>query len=38
MNQALIKSYARSIKRGTRTIEQVPAELRDAVRVALETI
>lgn len=37
MNQALIKSYVRSIKRGTRTLEQIPDEtIREAVRAALE--
>ncbi len=36
MNQAVIKSYSRSIKRGIRTLEDVPEALRDAVRAALE--
>jgi len=36
MNQALINSYVRSIKRGTRTIDQVPAAIREEVRAALE--
>lgn len=37
MNQALINSYVRSIKRGTRTIDQVPPSIRDAVQAALDT-
>ncbi len=36
MNKVLIKSYSRSIRRGTRTLEDVPEDLRDAVRAALE--
>lgn len=36
MNQAIINSYVRSIKRGTRTLESVPASVREAVRAALE--
>lgn len=31
MNMAVIKSYWRSIQRGTRTIENVPDALREAV-------
>ncbi len=37
MNRVLIKSYCRSIQRGTRTLEDVPEKLRDEVRAALET-
>ncbi len=36
MNKVLIKSYCRSIQRGTRTIEAVPDALREAVRALLE--
>lgn len=28
---AIVKSYFRSVQRGTRTMEQVPEELREAV-------
>ena len=35
MNAAVIKSYARSIQRGKRTIDQVPEALREAVQQAL---
>ena len=31
MNQAVVKSYFRSVQRGTRTMEQVPEELRAQV-------
>ncbi len=36
MNQALIKSYTRSIRRGVRTLEEVPEALREEVLVLLE--
>lgn len=36
MNNAIVKSYARSIGRGKRTLEQVPEELRTAVQALLE--
>lgn len=35
MNTAVAKSYARSIRRGVRTLEQVPPELREAVSALL---
>lgn len=38
MNTAVIKSYFRSIQRKTRTIEQVPEELRDEVRALLDAV
>ena len=31
MNEAIVRSYFRSIQRGMRTMEQVPEELREAV-------
>ncbi|WP_279285679.1 CD1375 family protein [Colidextribacter sp. OB.20] len=31
MNMAVVKSYWRSIQRGTRTLEDVPEPLREAV-------
>lgn len=31
MNEAIVKSYFRSVQRGTRTMEQVPDELRKEV-------
>lgn len=31
MNSVVVKSYFRSVQRGTRTLEQVPEELREAV-------
>ena len=31
MNMAVVKSYWRSIQRGTRTLEDVPEALREAV-------
>lgn len=31
MNQAIVKSYFRSIQRGTRTLGQVPEALREEV-------
>lgn len=37
MNKAIINSYVRSIRRGTRTIDDVPASVREAVREALST-
>jgi len=36
MSKVLIKSYARSIRRGTRTLEHVPEVLREEVRAVLE--
>ena len=36
MNMAIVKAYARSIQRGTRTIEQVPEALREAVQAFLD--
>jgi len=36
MNKVLIKSYCRSIQRGTRTLEDVPEQLREEVRAVLE--
>lgn len=38
MNEAVVKSYARSIQRGTRTMEQVPESMREAVKAALEEL
>jgi len=35
MNKVLIKSYCRSIQRGTRTLEDVPEPLREEVRAVL---
>ncbi len=35
MNTAVIKSYWRSIRRGKRTIEAVPEDLREAVQALL---
>ena len=35
MNEAVVKSYARSIQRGTRTLDQVSDDLRDAVAAVL---
>ncbi len=35
MNEAVVKSYARSIRRGTRSLDQVPEALREAVAAAL---
>lgn len=32
MNAVIVRSYYRSILRGTRTIDEVPEELQDAVR------
>lgn len=31
MNDAIVKSYFRSVQRGTRTMEHVPEELREEV-------
>jgi len=36
MSKVLIKSYCRSIQRGTRTLEDVPEDLRNEVRAMLE--
>ncbi len=36
MNKVLIKSYCRSIRRGARTLEDVPEKLREEVRAMLE--
>ncbi len=36
MNTAVIKSYWRSVRRGTRTIESVPEALRGEVQALLE--
>ncbi len=36
MNKVLIKSYCRSIQRGTRTLEDVPEALREEVRAMLD--
>lgn len=37
MNMAVVKSYWRSIQRGTRTLEDVPEALREAVaRLGIE--
>jgi hypothetical protein len=35
VNQAIINAYARRIKRGAITIDDVPEEIRDEVRAAL---
>lgn len=35
MNSTIAKSYFRSVLRGTRTIEQVPPQLRGAVEALL---
>lgn len=35
MNDAIVKSYFRSVQRGTRTMEHVPEELREAVAEAV---
>lgn len=36
MNQIIIKSYFRSIQRGTRTIEDVPADIREDVQKLID--
>lgn len=37
MNEAIVRSYFRSIQRGTRTMEQVPEALREAVMALYNT-
>lgn len=36
MNSAIVNSYFRSIQRGRRALEQIPAELREAVKALLD--
>lgn len=36
-NKAIINAYVRRIKRGVITIDDVPEEIRDEVRAALES-
>ena len=37
MNSAMVKVYANLVKKGLKSIEEVPASLREAVEAALKT-